>query len=324
MPRVHLYDAPTSEPVYVKVTTETVFAVSDPSAVTAAAVNAIGERSYSGTDARAADVDRARRDVAFAVQELCDPGLWAERINGIAEHESSIGAFRCSSGVPETRGARPDFGSLYATCECDRDFCDVCGQGFQLTARTAAVLNTAACQLADFAYDDIEHHGDAPVTDDGEWAHFDRYPRVTRRQDALWRRQAARAADDLADDLESGRWPTPRCIAEEMLLQLIVEDARAMLADDGYITELTRDLPTHRDDYDFPLVLEALTEDDDLSQLFAHHLDGIEDPDSDLNQGIRMGDYRPPAWFDWFGGLGTTRQPPTLPTLTPIQTRTPA
>jgi hypothetical protein len=56
-------------------------------------------------------------------------------------------------------------------------------------------------------YDDVAEHGDDPVTDDGTWATLSDYPRITWRQDAVWRRQAARALDDLTADLEAGRAP---------------------------------------------------------------------------------------------------------------------
>jgi len=42
------------------------------------------------------------------------------------------------------------------------------------------------------------------------WSHL--------RQDAVWRRQAARACDDLTDDIAAGRWPRPTCPGEEMAL----------------------------------------------------------------------------------------------------------
>lgn len=47
-------------------------------------------------------------------------------------------------------------------------------------------------------------------------------------------------------------------------------------------------------------VFESLLQDDDLAALFHADQDGIEDPDSESNRAIGMGDYRPAAWFDWF------------------------
>jgi len=72
--------------------------------------------------------------------------------------------------------------------------------GWQLTPRTADLLYTALEVLADEAFDDIEEHGSEPVKKEGEgdWSVFGRLPRITGNQDAEWRRQIARACDDLA------------------------------------------------------------------------------------------------------------------------------
>ncbi len=99
--------------------------------------------------------------------------------------------------------ADPDFVALFPVCRCGRDSCDACG-GHQLTPRTAAVLWTVAQILADQGFDDIVAHGDEPAVDDDDWALFGRYPRITWRQDAVWRRQAARAFDDLTGDVAAG------------------------------------------------------------------------------------------------------------------------
>lgn len=64
--------------------------------------------------------------------------------------------------------------------------------GEQVTPRSAAVLWTMGQLLADQTYEDVVEHGDDPVSDVGMWLVFDEYPRITRRQDAMWRRQAAR------------------------------------------------------------------------------------------------------------------------------------
>ncbi len=85
----------------------------------------------------------------------------------------------------------------------------------------------------------------------------------------MWRRQAARAYDDLSEDLAQGREPLPRNSAEEMALHLTLRETAAAVADD-------------------------------ILALFAQDLDGIEDPDDGLNREIGIGDYRPAAWFTSF------------------------
>ncbi|MDQ7907644.1 hypothetical protein RB614_24280 [Phytohabitans sp. ZYX-F-186] len=194
----------------------------------------------------------------------------------------------------------PDFAALFPICRCGRDSCDTCA-GYQLTPRTAAVLWTVAQILADQGYDDVIEHGDQPAVDDNSWALFDRYPRITWQQDAVWRRQAARAYDDLTEDLEAGRPPRPTCPAEEMALHLILEDAPTAV-DDGWagLEETLPHLPEHPDDCDWDLAGDVLFQDNDILGLFEIEMDGIEDPDGDHNRAIGMGDYRPQAWFRTF------------------------
>lgn len=127
------------------------------------------------------------------------------------------------------------------------------------------------------------------------------YPRITFKQNAVWRRQAARCFDDLATDLEAGELPVPRCVGEEMALRLMLSWARDTAADDQeLLAQTVAGLPKHREDYDWDMLFEWLFQDDDLSTLFNPEEDGIEDPDAATNQFLGMGDYRPHAWFDWF------------------------
>jgi hypothetical protein len=144
---------------------------------------------------------------------------------------------------------------------------------------------------------------DEPVLDDGDWSVFQRYPQITWRQDAVWRRQAARAYDDLTADLEAGKWPRPTCPGEEMALHLILRDVDVMVDDDwtGRIQETLVRLPEHADDFDCNY--DVLFQDTDILELFGAELDGIEDPDTEANRGIGMGDYRPQVWFKAFANM---------------------
>jgi hypothetical protein len=130
---------------------------------------------------------------------------------------------------------------------------------------------------------------------------FDRFPRTTRSEDAVWRRQASRSFDDLVGDLESGHFPRPTCPGEELALHLILEDAPAVLGDEvDWLEQHFAQLPTRSDDYDWDMAHEVLFQDHDILELFDPERDGIEDPDSEANQQIGMGDYRPAAWFKTF------------------------
>jgi hypothetical protein len=214
--------------------------------------------------------------------------------------------------MPDTAPAdpgEPDFTALFPVCICSQADCEDC-EAWQLTPRTAAALWVAAQLTADEAYDDVVAHGDTPVSETDDWALFDQYPPITGRQGADWRRQAARAFDDLAGDLASGRWPRPRCPAEEMALHLILERARDWWIDGevGVRPEELAALPAHADDLDWQGALDALFADHDLLLLFDAELDGIEDPAALENRLPRMGDYRPAAWFTPFDAI-TGRDP---------------
>jgi hypothetical protein len=113
-------------------------------------------------------------------------------------------------GEPDKPIPVPDFAALFAVCRCGSRSCLECA-GYQLTPRTAAVLWSVGQELADHGFDDVEGHGDAEVSSEGNWLLFDRFPRITRSEDAVWRRQASRSFDDLVGDLESGHFPRPTC-----------------------------------------------------------------------------------------------------------------
>jgi hypothetical protein len=286
------------------VRSEAVFRVTDRRSLHEAAAESVAAREYSGTPEgrgeRDADLATAESDAAGAVLSLADPALMINDGCGVEPVADTCHAAPCDEhGRPLLR--LPDFATLFPVCDCGQRGCDRC-HGFQLTARTAALLCVSAYALADAGYDDVEEHGDDPVTGVGEWALFDQFPPITFRQNAVWRRQAARACDDLANDLAGGRLPEPRCPAEEMTLRLMISSAEAMLHDDHeFVAELVARLPSHSEDYDWPAAFESLLQDDDLAALFSADRDGIEDPDTESNRSIGMGDYRPPAWFDWFG-----------------------
>jgi hypothetical protein len=198
----------------------------------------------------------------------------------------------------------PDFAALFTVCRCGKASCGTC-DGLQLTPRTAAVLWTVAQILADYGYDDAEEHGSDLVPERAGWYLFDRYPRLTWRQDAEWRRRAARAYDDLAADLAAGEWPLPTCPAEELALHLILEDAPSAV-EDGWtgLDEATFDaLPAHPDDLDWDAMPDVLFQDIDILHLFEPGLDGIDDPDDALNAEMAIGDYRPSAWFEHFANM---------------------
>jgi hypothetical protein len=302
-------DSEWGDDVRVKVTAVATFKITDAAAVERAALAGIDSAEFYTEDGqpveelRAEEREYVQGDLAGAVLWLSDPDNLLLDVPGV-ESDSA----ECSAEVvpdleiPQPIG--PDFVRLFPVCDCGLESCSKCG-GWQITPRTAAALWSAAQLLSDHGYDDVEEHGDTPVSDDNsDWALFDEYPKVTREQDAVWRRQAARSYEDLADDLEAGDWPSPTCAGEEMALHLMLRYARAAVADGRSGLESTfADLPHHPDDLDWDTLSDNLFQDHDILELFSPESDGIEDPDSEDNQRIAMGDYRPSARFKAFNNM---------------------
>ena len=112
--------------------------------------------------------------------------------------------------------------------------------------------------------------------------------------DCMWRRQLARAADDLANDLEKGGLPEPRCPAEEAVLWLAMRREAPAVADlKKWPISIERWQDAHSD----------LVQDWDIALLWDPQMDGREVPTDDLNKAMRIGDYRPAAWFEWFANV---------------------
>lgn len=166
----------------------------------------------------------------------------------------------------------------------------------KLTPRQRELLRTHLWVNADNTYDDVEEHGDHPVDDAtaGFWMILDRLPEQTWHLPAWWRRQLARAFDDLALDLEAGRLPRPRCIAEEAALVIAVAGAQAAMMDGQYDDQVAA-LPEAAGDPDWQAATEALTG--------THHLAWTMTP-GDWPEWL--GDQPPStSWFDPFDGAET-------------------
>lgn len=205
---------------------------------------------------------------------------------------------------PSAEEKAPDFAALFPVevPHCDDPECENEQCQWQLTPRTADALYAELCVLADQAYDDSEELGDrtvVPDEHDGTWGVFACLPKLTFAADLQWRRRFARAADDLASDLERGQWPEPTCTAEELVLHLAIRDAVDREVEGGAAGDHGR-LPSHRDDYDFGMCSEVFFQDTDVLMLYNARFDGIEDPDGETNQHMGIGDLRAAAWFEPF------------------------
>ncbi|WP_433229200.1 hypothetical protein [Actinomadura formosensis] len=208
-------------------------------------------------------------------------------------------------------GTMPDFAKIFPVeCTCGSASCATCEAG-PLTPRTADLIHTALSTMADAAYDDIQEHDDDPVpeTDDASWGFFTQLPRLALHQPRQWRREMARACDDLTEDLEAGELPTPRCFAEELVLHLALDQAPATLEEKQDLEDKDHEsLPRHPDDYDWSLYSDQFFQDSDILLLYQPALDGIEDPTTPLNKTNGIGDMRPDNWFIPFNNV-TPRHP---------------
>ncbi|MFI5937850.1 hypothetical protein [Actinoplanes sp. NPDC051494] len=292
-----------SAEVTVEVTDEAAVRKAALGKVTATTFGADGDRSPE--DVRSDELAAAQDDLLTAVNWIIDPDAVVERGVGAEVTGSTVTVSEGdSSGLNDhssDASTLPDFATLFPVCRCGTDNCDAC-TGFQMTPRSAVMLWSMAQLHSDHAYTDVEQFGDTPVSEkDTMWMAFADYPPITWSQDAVWRRQAARAFDDLAGDLAGGHLPLATCPAEEMSMHLMLSSAQAAAADGwGIPPEELALLPEHDDDYDWDLAVDVLLQDEDILHLFNKQLDGIEDPESEENQRFRIGDYRPEAWFKPF------------------------
>ncbi|MFL6076965.1 MAG: hypothetical protein ACJ73S_26525 [Mycobacteriales bacterium] len=189
---------------------------------------------------------------------------------------------------------RPDFASLYDPAV---------EENWPLTPRTAALLYSKLRDLADAGRVDLDEHAGQPVeaSSRGKWALFGQLPRLSWRQDLLWRKQVVRAFDDLAADLRAGDYLVPRCNAEELVLHLAINGAQEDLdLMPELLPEAAQDLPQHENDFDLDACADALFQDHDILLLYRAELDGIEDPADDGNRYYGIGSLKPEDWFEPF------------------------
>ncbi|WTO37963.1 sel1 repeat family protein [Streptomyces achromogenes] len=168
--------------------------------------------------------------------------------------------------------------------------------------RTLRVLEAALHIEADMSAEGLRRLGEKPVTAD-RWTGgcFEELPAQTWNQGLEWRRLMIRAFDDLADDIKAGGVPRPRCTGEEMALHLALEHAAAITDDAPDLAEeFTEGLPAQPDDYDWFACKDLLFEDHDVLMLYEPWMEGIESPDSAVNQHFGMVHLRPEDWFKPF------------------------
>jgi hypothetical protein len=170
--------------------------------------------------------------------------------------------------------------------ECADGGCEVC-LPVTLPPRTAAVLGQALAVLADEAYDLAYRTG---MCRDGAPGPLRAVPACVADQDEWFLRRYARAFDDLSSDLQIGRYPTPACTAEEIALDLAIQDAERIHHDeDELVTDVEAELPASRSDYNWDALQDVLFQDKDYEGLLTYRVP--------LDQGEAE------SWFDEFGNV---------------------
>lgn len=205
-------------------------------------------------------------------------------------------------GVTDGTGRKLDFAARLACSSCDSRCSEQAPSrpmterdSFRLTPRTAVALHHCLVLLADELYDDARLLGDAPVSaTDGTFSSF--FPTITWRCGSSWRREMARVCDVLADELEAGREPVADCPGEEFAIWLAVEFAESLVVEIPQAFGFG-ELPECPDDFAWDLVLDHLLRTRNIALLLQPGHDGVEDPESNENKALAMGDYRPTAWF---------------------------
>ncbi|MDX3187772.1 hypothetical protein PV458_05120 [Streptomyces sp. MN03-5084-2B] len=231
------------------------------------------ETAVRQLDAVLADVpDDVRAAVSAVLPLLASTGTAHEHLRVAAalpgSHEPGPALFTTTNcpGRCEVCGiCRDDC----ADCPRCRDFdCEVC-LPVAITPRTAAALDAALGRLADEVYDIADQTplaGGGPAADAG-----DIIPPCVADRDPSFLRRYARAFDDLAADLTAGRRPTPACTAEEIALDLAIQDAERCQQDEPELhTDLVAAYPGSRFDYRWLTLQDLLFQDKDYEGLLWH------------------------------------------------------
>jgi len=169
--------------------------------------------------------------------------------------------------------------------ECADSGCEIC-LPVTLAPRTAAVLGHALAILADEAYDAVYRTGVCR----GVPGPLGAVPVCVADQDEWFLRRYARAFDDLSSDLEVGRHPTPACTAEEIALDLAIQDAERIHHDeDELVAGLEAELSASRSDYNWDVLQDVLFQDKDYEGLLTYR--------------VPLDQQEAEGWFDEFGNV---------------------
>lgn len=133
-------------------------------------------------------------------------------------------------------------------------------------------------------------------------------PAAQRVADEAWLARFVQCFEALAERMASADFPETGpalCTGDEMALHLVIAYAEDIVAhgllDPAGSPEAS--LPAWGEpDPDFDVARDELFHDHDVLALFEPALDGIEDPESDVNRAFRMVNLHPAQWFLPFQG----------------------
>lgn len=177
------------------------------------------------------------------------------------------------SGVPDER----HFNAMYG------------GRGSHLSPGMAWRLWGAALMLAD------------TYSDDETWGMLksELPPLALPVADPVWLARFLHSFDAIADRLAAGRSDPVRlttCTGEELALHIVIDNAEDW-SNDGVLST-PESVPKDADrDIDFESARDVLFRDQDVLLLFDASFDGVDDPESELNQRFRFANLHPSRWF---------------------------
>lgn len=245
-----------------------------------------------------------------AERKVTQPGLLSSEINDPRWRTHAVRAYTAWEPDPERTDTRTSclvveyLDALLSTEHDDRFDAEEPGESTALTVRNRFVLWHALWMIAS----DLDMTVASEPFDPEMSMVVDDMPQMTRAQPKRWWQFMAESANQLCDAARTGDDSRliPRTPAEEALIYLAttpgyVDAARDHIVENGFQHRF-EELPLSEDDGDFREILPELAGDTDIEQMWLPHRDGIEHPDSTINQILGIGDYRPGAWHTPFDG----------------------
>lgn len=171
--------------------------------------------------------------------------------------------------------------------------------GSPLTPRQAYVLSAQAGFYADRAtgFDEILA-GEATAD---EVDPYSRLPlQVLFTVNHVWLNRFRSTFDAIADRLDKGKVPYPRCVAEEVALHFLIEDARETYEDIEYGGSFEKLDDYGSTDRDWDVLFDVLYQDSDYEVMWQSDLGWMSNADVAAMLRVSPDDYHPFNWWKSF------------------------